>query len=117
MSCNYVVSHDTTLECVIITQRSGICMSCQHVAMLTCRVPLINVSLFRSTRVCKGFVSYCLSVGHFYQFHFLSVLGIRLLSIFVYSNLCFGITTIKTEFLAVLHNTMAWCLGVSMHVA
>jgi hypothetical protein len=43
--------------------------------MLTCRVPLIYVSLFRSTRVCKGFVNYCLSVGHFCQLHFLSVVS------------------------------------------
>ena len=62
MSCDSVVSHDTTLECLIGIHRSGICMSCYHVAMSTCRVPLIDVSLFRSSRVYKCFVNPCLFV-------------------------------------------------------
>ena len=89
MSCDSVVSHDTTLECLIIIHRSGICISCYHVAMLTCRVPLIDVSLFRSSRVYKCFVNHCLSVCLFYQLHCLSVLDMRLLTIVVYSSFCF----------------------------
>ena len=77
MSCDSAVSHDTTLECLIRIHRCGICMSCKHVAMLTCRVPLIYVSLFRSTRVAKCFVIHCLSVCLFYQLHCLSVHDMR----------------------------------------
>jgi hypothetical protein len=66
--------------------------------MLTCRVPLIDVSLFRNSRVYKCFVNHCLSVCLFTNYIVFpsSICGFWLLLCIQTS--VFGIATIKTEF-------------------